>query len=471
MLKSPSSIARSVYAAAAMTILEQLAQLVASFDASSLPARVVEHTKLLLLDTIGCAIAATPEDSCQAVINAAAQMGSGDCTVIGSTARLSPPNAVLANGGLIRILDLNDSYWGPNSLSGHPSDNIAVALAAGEWQDSSGREVLTAIILGYEIDGRVSDLTPKGSVWDYSMRTRLVAPTMAGRLMSLDAERLTHALGLSAMAGPSLAIARQGHISAAKWLATAMAGQAGVAAAMLAANGLAGPRSALEGPAGWAQAVLPEADLAQVAAPLEGEFRIEHASIKAYPSVGTSQAVVAAALQARAAMGGHKPDVERVEVRMADTQMVRTQVASEERHWPTSREAADHGFWFLIAAALLDGEMTTHQFDNERWRQPEVLALMERIDIQCDASLNRYAADSFPAALKLILKSGESREIEVPYPPGHHRAGMTPDVVTAKFKAFTSGLIPAERQAQIIAAAMSIDQAPSVRPLMRLLAA
>src|SRR5579884_789375 len=218
-----------------MTVVEELARLVTSFDAASLPPRVAEHTKLLLLDTIGCAIAATPEPACQAVIRAVEGMGSGSaCTIIGFKSRTSAPDAVLANGGLIRILDLNDSYFGPHGLSGHPSDNIAVALAAAEQSGAPGRELLPAIVLGYEIDGRMSDLTPRGLPWDYPTRTRFIAPVMAGRLMGLDAERLTHALALSASAGPNMAIARQGHISAAKWLAGAMTGHSALAATMLA---------------------------------------------------------------------------------------------------------------------------------------------------------------------------------------------------------------------------------------------
>ena len=75
--------------------------------------------------------------------------------MIGSTAKTSAPNAILVNGALIRILDLNDYVTNAKGeIGGHPSDNIPVALAAGEMCGSSGQDVIAAIVLGYEIFGR-----------------------------------------------------------------------------------------------------------------------------------------------------------------------------------------------------------------------------------------------------------------------------------------------------------------------------
>jgi 2-methylcitrate dehydratase PrpD len=79
-------------------------------------------------------------------------------------------------------LDLNDIYVGPRQ-SGHPSDNIAVALSFGEAQDSNGKELLAAIVMGYELYGRIDDLADPGSPWDHVTVSSLVAPAMAGFLL------------------------------------------------------------------------------------------------------------------------------------------------------------------------------------------------------------------------------------------------------------------------------------------------
>jgi 2-methylcitrate dehydratase len=452
-----------------MTVIEQLAGWVSDFEPDRISDTARLHARLLLLDSIGCALAATHEESCQGVIRAAQALGgSGQCTIVGTPVRTSAPSAVLANGSLIRCLDMNDTYWGKHGMAGHPSDNIAVALSMGEQCGSSGRELLTAIVLGYEIDGRLADMGHTDH-WDYPTRSRFVAPAIAGRLMGLDIERLTDALALGAFLGPSLAIARSGQMSAAKWLANAMVGSSGVAAAQLAAEGLQGPRTVIEGPHGWADAVLPEHDLSQLAAPVDGPYCIESASIKAYPSLATSQTSVAAALQAYPWLAGRAGEIESVDVRMADAPIVVRQIADVERRYPRSHETADHSFYFLVAVALLDGELTPRQFEHERWLDPAVQALMDRTTFRADRELNRYLPQSFPAGLKITLRSGEQHEVEVPYAPGHHYAGMTEDVVAEKFRTYASGRLSLDAVAQATEFAFSLERQASLEPLMALL--
>ncbi|MEK7216026.1 MAG: MmgE/PrpD family protein, partial [Chloroflexota bacterium] len=137
-----------------MRFAQRLAQWVGEFDAASVTPRAQQQAKLLLLDSLGCAFGALGEPTAQATLRAVAAMGgTPECTIIGSGARTSIANAVLANGVLIRTLDVNDFGSEPRT-SGHPSDNIAVALAAGEQSGCSGRDVLAAIVLGYELHNR-----------------------------------------------------------------------------------------------------------------------------------------------------------------------------------------------------------------------------------------------------------------------------------------------------------------------------
>ena len=114
--------------------VEKLADWALGIRTEDIPEATLHQAKLLLLDTIGCGYAALDEDASRAVIATMAEAGGApQCTVIGSTAKTSAPGAVLLNGALIRILDLND-YVNTKSgqIGGHPSDNIPVALAAGE---------------------------------------------------------------------------------------------------------------------------------------------------------------------------------------------------------------------------------------------------------------------------------------------------------------------------------------------------
>src|ERR1700722_16009771 len=108
------------------------------------------------------------------------------CTVLGHPHGMSAPSAVLANGTLIRVLDLNDYVVGAHPQSGagggHPRDNIPVPLAAAELAHSRGSDLLAAIVIAYEIYGRGKALMDADSVWDGVSISGVVAPAVAGWL-------------------------------------------------------------------------------------------------------------------------------------------------------------------------------------------------------------------------------------------------------------------------------------------------
>jgi 2-methylcitrate dehydratase len=174
------------------TLVQQIASNVLSVPAAAIPSEVVDHTKALIVDSIGCALAATEEPAFARASRVFAQLGGNpDCTVIGSSRRVNLPQAVLLNGILIRSLDLNDAYIGPGQM-GHPSDNIAVALSVGEKFRASGLNVIASVALGYEIYCRMQDIIPTRGTWDHTTASALAAPLIAGRLMGLNAEQLAH---------------------------------------------------------------------------------------------------------------------------------------------------------------------------------------------------------------------------------------------------------------------------------------
>jgi 2-methylcitrate dehydratase len=451
-------------------LVAQLAQWVHTFDVTALPPAAIAQAKLLLLDSLACAVAALEEETSQATLRViAAQGGTPECTVIGTARRTSLINAVLANGVLIRVLDSNDLYWGPRS-GGHPSDNLAVALGVAERQASPGRELLAAIILGYELYGRIQDLADAAGDWDHTTGSALVAPAIASRLLGLDARRTAHALALGVAHANALAAIRLGQLSAAKSIANAMVAHAGVLATLLAADGLTGPLHVLEGPHGWAQTVLPGADLASLAAHLDGRARITDVSIKAFPCIGTAQAAIAAAMQARALVAGDPTTIERIELRMADIPFVRGQIGDRARREPQSRETADHSFYYLAAVALLDGALTPAQFEEGRWYEPAVRALMDRIHIEADASLNVYTPASFPCTLTLVLQDGQRHVIEMPYAPGNARNPLDAAAVEAKFRTSAAGMLSDAQQTAIVQQVAALEALADARALLASLA-
>src|SRR5918999_1074479 len=167
-------------------LVKQIAERILEFDSQSIPAEVALHSKLLILDSIGCALAAREEHAYQRAFRTFDALGGNpECTIIGSERRMPVTSVVMLNGVLIRELDLNDAYVGPGQM-GHPSDNIAVALTVGERQRCSGLEVLAGIIVGYELYCRIQDIVVGRGPWDHVTASALAAPAIAGRLLKLD---------------------------------------------------------------------------------------------------------------------------------------------------------------------------------------------------------------------------------------------------------------------------------------------
>lgn len=454
--------------------IELLAAWSVSRDAVPPVTAARRQARLLLLDTIGCALAAVDCDPIAGVLRLASRSG-GEATIIGS-GKASLADAVLANGALVRVLDFNDVMFavrhGKLDIAGHRSDNIPVALAVAEVTGACGADVLDAIILNYELYGRLRAIMPPGCPWDGASASGIVAAVMAGRLLAFDAERQADAIALAAARCATPMIVRTGRISAAKSIANALTAQAGVQAALLAGEGLTGPLEALDDELfGLKQVFDCSRAPGSLWAPIGDAPEILFAHMKSYPSIGTSQCAIKAALDLRQKLDGDIDVIDALTVVMADTPAVRRQQADPDRLRPTTREAADHSFVYVVAAALIDGELTQRQFDGERWRTDARLRhLMERITLTTSEELARRAPTSMPAKLVATL-GARTVAAECLQPPGHSAPpmGLNEAAVIDKFSAVTRTLIDDARRDAILNEALTLEGAGSVAPLMALL--
>jgi 2-methylcitrate dehydratase len=455
--------------------IARLAAWLAALRVEDFSQRAIEGAKLLLLDTLGCGFAALDDDGARAVLATLDAFGEkAQCTVLGHPRGMSAPSAVLANGTLIRVLDLNDYVVGAHPQSGarggHPSDNIPVALAAAELAPSSGRDFLAAIVLGYEIYGRGKALMAADSIWDGISISGLVAPAVAGWLLRLPEETLAHAIALSAARAATPVAVREGGISAAKNIANALIAQNGMQATLLAQQGVTGPLDLFEAERGL-KAVFPRGPAAEIfAAPLPDDSFIMHSAIKAYPCFAGGQSAVAAAIALHRRVGGNVEQLKTIRVALADLPMVRRWLADPGRIDPRSREAADHSLHFLIAVALNDGTFGLRQFDNARWNDAKMRALMARLDITTGADLTRRAGEAYPCAIHATGHDGQPYDVEILEPPGFSPNGLDTQTVLDKFARVTERHLAPDTQSRIVGAVMALDKAISCDGLMRLLA-
>jgi 2-methylcitrate dehydratase len=459
---------RDISSASAETV-RTLARLVLSRATADIDANAIRHAQLLLLDTIGCGIAGAHDATARTVTELAIKDGATpQCAIIGRREKTSLLNAVLANGVAVRVLDWNDYFIGESNgepeTAGHPSDNIPVALAVGAARRSTGADVLASIVTGYELYARLQHRTDRDSAWDAVTVSGLVAPAMAGRLIGLDEEKLAHGLALGAARAATPAIVRTGHISAAKSIANALVAQAGVQAALFAENGLTGPLPVLDDRRGLRD-LFPRGDPTELVAPMPADGGVTRAHVKAYPCVNTGQSAVAAALELHKALDGSVGAIASLDIVMADYTVVKRHQGDKGRARPTSREAADHSFPFIVAVTLIDGVFGISQFHNERWRDPKVVALMEKIVMHRDPKLNARAPGAFPCLLRATKTDGSKHIVEVDYPPGFSRDGLDDATVLEKFHAITAPILPASARMRIVDAVMDFHEARSTATL------
>jgi 2-methylcitrate dehydratase len=456
--------------------IARLAAWLTALRAEDFSQRAVERAKLLLLDTLGCGFAALDDVGARAVLATLAALGEKpQCTVLGHRHGMSAPSAVLANGTLIRVLDLNDYVVGAHPQSGarggHPSDNIPVALAAAELAGSPGRDLLAAIVLAYEIYGRGKALMDADSVWDGISISGVVAPAVAGWLLRLPDEKLANAIALSAARAATPVAVREGGISAAKNIANALIAQNGMQATLLAQQGVTGPLDLFEAERGL-KAVFPRGPAGEIfAAPLPDDGFIMRSAIKVFPCFAGGQSAVAAGIALHRLIGGNVDQLKTIHVTLADLPIVRRWLADPGRIDPRSREAADHSLHFLIAVTLSDGALGLRQFDNARWNEPKIRALMAHLDITIDADLTRRAGEAYPCAIHAAGHGGQPYDVEILEPPGVSPDGLDTQTVLDKFASVTERHLAPGSRNRIVDAVMTLDKATSCDELMRLLAA
>jgi 2-methylcitrate dehydratase len=190
------------------------------------------------------------------------------------------------------------------------------------------------------------------------------------------------------------------------------------------------------------------------------------ANVKAFPCLATGQSVVAAGIEMHHRLNGVVDRLNGFRLVIPDTPGLRRQRDDPGRIKPASREAADHSFNFLAAVSLLDGEFGLAQFENERWHDPQVCALMARLEIVNDAAWNERAPDSFPCSLHVRTADDREEVVEIPYPPGFSRGRLDAATVIKKFNNLTTPRLARDARDRIIERVMALDESPSCAELM-----
>ena len=405
---------------------QRLAQFALESEYASLSSETVHECKRRLLDTLGCAIGAYDEPlSVMARTAAARSSGDPAASVWGSHSTSGPEAAAFANGVMLRVMDISDTYLGKSR--GHPSDVTSAVIAMAECVHASGRETIAALALAYDVYCSLCNAYDWNSAgWDQPLYAVLGAVVGAGRLLRLDRGRMENAIALALVPNMAMAQTRRGPLSSWKGCAGANAARNAVFAAMLAHDGFTGPTAVFEGEGG----LMDNVARFDWELPRHGHM-ITQTHIKSLPVCYHGQSAVLLALDMRARC---KPSDIR-EIQVDAYRAAVDMMGMDASRWaPTTPETADHSLPYTVAIALLDGKITAKSYDPARFNDPEVVALMQKVKVNEDPKLTQAYPEGAPSRLRVALASGDTLTAERTYPAGHARSPMTDGEVERKFR-------------------------------------
>jgi 2-methylcitrate dehydratase len=421
-----------------------------------------------IVDTVAVAIAGTTAESAQIAAQVAASTRSEPgATLIGSGTNFSPDMAAFANSIMVRTYDWNDGMQAKGG--GHPSDMIPGLFAAAEIAHSSGAELIAATTLAYELLGGLGVAFDRKH-FDQGFFMGAATALACGRLLGLTRDQLGNAASLALTLALPLGVHRWGELSMTKGASTAFAVRNGVFCAMLARDGFTSAPAAIEGYFGlWH---------------ITGEFTprlpvcpggpsvMEMAHQKPYPA--ESQVLGLLDLVPKIRAWTSVDQIESIELEMSERTV--RHVADPPKYDPRTRETADHSLPYMLAVALVDGELTLHSYRPERYLDPALRPVMKKISAKGsdDLTIIREQVDgvtrAHPSRITIRTKQGTEMHEELRYHKGHFRDPMTRSDIDLKFDRACAGIIGPDQRDRIRNAWWGLADVPDAAAVIQLLA-
>jgi len=450
------------------TITAEMAKWAAGLTFSDLSQDAVYQAKRFFLDSIACALGGYGVHDVQIALEVLDEIAApGPATVIGTGKRVDAVSASLANALMVRCMDYNDIYWKQDPS--HPSDIFPAAMACVERAKGDGRELIVGFVLGHEFEQRFCEAAFPGireRGWHHATLTAFVSPLVAGRALHLDWEKIQHAIGISASRQCTLGAVTAGKLTMMKNTVDPMATQSGVLAALLAEKGYTGPEHVVDGKEGLTHCFGPEWKLNVLTDGLGQSWRITQCGMKFFPTEALTHAPTSAVLDLVKTHDLKPEQIESVTIRsLARAADI---LSDPSKYDPRSKETADHSLPYVIAAAIVDRQVTPVQFKNEKIMDPRIREQLHKVKVVADAEIEKL----FPALQRVhvTIRTTEGKEFtkQLDYPKGDPRNPLSDKEIADKFEALAGPVMSKDARRKAIEAIWKLEKQQSVTELMAL---
>ncbi|MGA9452587.1 MAG: MmgE/PrpD family protein [Verrucomicrobiia bacterium] len=415
-----------------MTLVEQLAAFVARAAYDDLSPEARAQLKIRVLDSLACAVGALTGEPIQLLREHTEDFGGADrCTLIGG-GRTAPDRAAFYNSALIRYLDFNDSFLARGETC-HPSDNLGAVLAAAEYAGRSGRDLLTALAVAYQVQCRLSEVAPvRAKGFDHATQGAYAVAAGVSKALGLTAAQTANAIAIAGTAFNALRVTRTGTLSHWKGLAYPNMAFGATHAVFLAKRGITGPLEVFEGNKGFMEAIAGRFEIDWSKENLE---LVTRTIVKKYNAEIHSQSAVEGVLELKHEHRIAGADVERVKIEIFD--VAHKIIGGGEEGDKTivrTKEQADHSLQFIVAVALLDDQLMPEQYLPERIQRADVQNLLRKVQVRPSPALSRRFPKEMPCRITIQLQDGRTLSKEKQDYEGFHTRPMSWETVVKKFQ-------------------------------------
>lgn len=430
-----------------MAMVDQLAAFVVRAKYEDISEDARNQAKIRILDALGCAIGALDGEPIRAIREQTADFGgNGLCTLIGG-GRTAPDRATLYNSALVRYLDFNDGYLAKGETC-HPNDNLGAVLAACEYADRDGKDLLTALAVAYQVQCRLSDVAPvRAKGFDHTTQGSFAVAAGVAKALGLDEARTANAVAISGTAFNALRVTRTGALSNWKGLAYPNTAFGATHAAFLAMRGITGPRAVFEGNKGFMDAISGRFELDWSKENLE---RITRTIVKKYNAELHSQSTIEGALELKHEHGFKGSDIQHIEIEIfAVAYNIIGGGEEGEKVTVRNKEEADHSLPYIVAAAILDDQVMPAQYLPERIGRADIQALLRKVSVRPSDEFSRRFPAEMPSRIRITLQDGQTFTKEKRDYEGFLTHPMRWATITGKFEALSQSRVPRALQQSI----------------------
>src|SRR5215831_9004882 len=429
----------------------------------------IYQAKRYLLDSVGCALGGYQQHDVKIALEVLDEIaGRGPATVIGTGKKIDAVSASLANALMIRCMDYNDIYWKQDPS--HPSDIFPAAIAGCERAGSNGKELIVGMVLGHEFEMRLCEAAFPGireRGWHHATLTAFVSPIVAGRALHLPWEQIQHAIGISASRHCTLGAVTAGKLTMMKNTVDPMATQSGVLAALMAEKGYTGPEHVVDGKEGLTHCFGPDWKLNLLTDGLGDSWRITQCGMKFFPTEALTHAPISAVLDLVKSNNLRPENVEKIQIRsLARAADI---LSDPSKYDPRTKETADHSLPYVIAAALVDRQVTPAQFEMSKIMDPTIRAQLKKVEVVADPEIERV----FPALQRVVVNitttDCKTHLKQLDYPKGDPRNPLTDAEIEEKFAALAEAVLSPKARQKLKDAIWNLEKAASVTRLMALM--